>query len=117
MEKKPEVRFQRDLSSFPTKQVITDNEAIETDAKAALAMGVAAAGVPKAQSVGLIGGKAGVAGTAAKYGQFLGAMADFVEKPGDLDFEIFKAINTAATLMINTAATLGNFKGIKVKFS
>jgi hypothetical protein len=115
MGKKPEVRFQRDLSSFPVQRgegpVLSDNQAIATDAKAALAMGVAAAGVPEAQSVGLIGGEAGVAGTAAKYGQFLGAMADFVDKTEDLDFEIFKAINAAATFRLNTNASIGSLGG------
>ncbi|MDR0740117.1 MAG: hypothetical protein LBF34_00170 [Puniceicoccales bacterium] len=71
-------------------------------------MGVAAAGLKSAQTVELVGSKKG---TIAKYEQFLGAMERFVGQPGDLNFEIFKLINTAATSRLNTGASIGSLGG------
>ncbi|MDR2812428.1 MAG: hypothetical protein LBB05_01380 [Puniceicoccales bacterium] len=104
---KPEIRFQRDLSSFPAKSVkcFSDNQAIATDAKIALTMGVAAAGVDRGQFMGLMGG---VGQTIGKYEQFLESMADFVYNTENLDLEIFSMINGAANFRLNANASIGS---------
>ncbi|MDR2806610.1 MAG: hypothetical protein LBB11_00425 [Puniceicoccales bacterium] len=107
----PDLRFQRDLSSFPTQWFMNDHEAIALDAGIALAMGVAAASMTSAPSITLIESRNQTFKIAQSYGNFLDSMVDLIVKLELLDFKIISIINALTAFRLKPETSIGSLGG------
>ncbi|MDR2806611.1 MAG: hypothetical protein LBB11_00430 [Puniceicoccales bacterium] len=106
-------QFQRDLSSFPVHQFMSDDEAIAIDAKIALAMGVAAAGVQKSIFATLLGSKIDLI---VRYNKFVSTIEQFIRETDPLEFEVFETLNTILDLFLRQNGSIGSLSGSSKNF-